>query len=176
MFMLQLNHSMSAEGDIISPVFDVYIIDSALNQYLLMLGEFHMDGFQDHANLILCYLIFLISTFITQITFLNMLVAIMGDTFDRVIAQRPTFSLNNKLELMADMKSIIDILGSKKWVGVGRPQEAAVRCLYSRHRPKRPTELSPARKRRHPLFCLLSFGFSEQVDLQPQAGQATLVC
>ena len=74
-----------------------------------------------------------------------MLVAIMGNTFDRVIAQRPTFSLKNKLELMADMKSIIDILGSKKWVGVGRPQEAAVRCLYSRHRQKRPTELSPAR-------------------------------
>ena len=65
MFMLQLNHSMSAESNIISPVFDVYIIDSALNQYLLMLGEFNMDGFQDHANLILCYMIFLTSTFIT---------------------------------------------------------------------------------------------------------------
>ena len=45
-----------------------------------------------------------------------MLVAIMGNTFDRVIAQRPTFSLKNKLELMADMKSIIDFLGSKKKV------------------------------------------------------------
>ena len=114
MFMLQLNHSMSAEGDIISPVFDVYIIDSALNQYLLMLGEFHMDGFQDHSNLILCYLIFLASTFITQITFLNMLVAIMGDTFERVISQRPTFSLKNKLDLMGDMKPIIEVISPKK--------------------------------------------------------------
>ena len=116
MFMLQLNHSTSDENDIISPVFGVYILDSALNQYLLMLGDFRMDGFQNHANLILCYLIFCSATFITQITFLNMLVAIMGDTFDRVIAQRPTFSLKNKLELMADMKSIIDFFGSKKHV------------------------------------------------------------
>ena len=65
MFMLQLNHSTSDKYDIISPVFDVYIIDSALNQYLLMLGEFNMEGFQDHANLILCYIIFITSTFIT---------------------------------------------------------------------------------------------------------------
>ena len=43
-----------------------------------------------------------------------MLVAIMGDTFDRVITQRPTFSLKNKLELMVDMKPIIDIFASKK--------------------------------------------------------------
>ena len=63
--MLQLNHSTSDKYDIISPVFGVYILDSALNQYLLMLGEFNTDGFQNHANLILCYLIFLISTFIT---------------------------------------------------------------------------------------------------------------
>ena len=81
-----------------------------------MLGDYSTDGFEDHSNLILCYFIFIVSTFITQITFLNMLVAIMGDTFDRVISQRPTFSLKNKLEIMADMKSIIDIFCSSKQV------------------------------------------------------------
>ena len=62
------------------------MIDSTLNQYLLMLGEFDLDGFENHANLTICYMIFILSTFITQITFLNMLIAIMGDTFDRVIS------------------------------------------------------------------------------------------
>ena len=42
-----------------------------------------------------------------QITFLNMLIAIMGDTFDRVIEQRPTFSLKNKLMILAGMENII---------------------------------------------------------------------
>ena len=62
------------------------MVDSTLNQYLLMLGEFDLDGFENHANLAICYMIFILSTFITQITFLNMLIAIMGDTFDRVIS------------------------------------------------------------------------------------------
>ena len=72
-----------------------------------MLGEFNMDGFEMHPNTAQCYLLFIFTTFITQITFLNMLIAIMGDTFDKVIDQRPTYSLKNKLMLMADMQSII---------------------------------------------------------------------
>ena len=35
--------------------------------------------------------------------------------------------------------------GNRQWVGVGRPQEAAARGLQPRHRPRKPTELSPAR-------------------------------
>ena len=72
-----------------------------------MLGEFNMDGFEMHPNTAECYILFAFTTFITQITFLNMLIAIMGDTFDKVIDQRPTYSLKNKLMLMADMQSII---------------------------------------------------------------------
>ena len=114
MYMLQLNVRLGGESNIIQPIFNLSIVDSTLNQYLLMLGDFNMDGFRYHANLAICYLIFLFSTFITQITFLNMLIAIMGDTFDRVISQRPTYSLKNKLKLMADMKSIINIMSRKK--------------------------------------------------------------
>ena len=40
-----------------------------------------------------------------------MLIAIMGDTFDRVMDSKPTYSLKNKLMLMSSMHSII---GSKK--------------------------------------------------------------
>ena len=114
MYMLQLNVRLGGESNIIQPIFNLSIVDSTLNQYLLMLGDFNMDGFRYHANLAICYLIFLFSTFITQITFLNMLIAIMGDTFDRVISQRPTYSLKNKLKLMADMKSTINIMSRKK--------------------------------------------------------------
>ena len=55
----------------------------------------------------LLWSLFIFTTFISQITFLNMLIAIMGDTFDRVMDQKPTYSLKNKLMLMASMKSII---------------------------------------------------------------------
>ena len=114
MYMLQLNVGNGEDSDIITPVFSLSILDATLNQYMLMLGEFNMDGFENHVNLYLVYSLFILSTFITQITFLNMLVAIMGDTFDRVISQRPTYSLKNKLRLMADMKSIIEFMGKSK--------------------------------------------------------------
>ena len=68
-----------------------------------MLGEFNMDGFRYHENKIACYLIFLFSTFITQITFLNMLIAIMGDTFARIIENRDLNSTKTKLELLSDL-------------------------------------------------------------------------
>lgn len=66
-----------------------------------------MGGFESHTNTALCFFLFFLTTFIMQITFLNMLIAIMGDTFDRVIEQRPTFSLKNKLMILAGFENII---------------------------------------------------------------------
>ena len=43
MYMLQQNSTNS--GDIIYPIFQNFLLDSFLNQYLLILGEFHIDGF-----------------------------------------------------------------------------------------------------------------------------------
>ena len=89
------------------PVFGNLLIDSLLNQFLLMIGEYNMEGFGDHDNKVLCYILFIITVLISQITFLNMLVAIMGDTFETVIEQKPTFSLKNKLMSLAAMESVI---------------------------------------------------------------------
>ena len=43
MYMLQQNSTNS--GDIIHPTFQNFLVDSTMNQYLLMLGDFHTDGF-----------------------------------------------------------------------------------------------------------------------------------
>ena len=42
------------------------------------------------------------STFITQLTMLNMLIAIMGDTFGRIMEAREVSGTKTKLKLMAD--------------------------------------------------------------------------
>ena len=83
------------------------LVDSVLSMYMLMLGDFSVDGYESHVNTALCFFLFFCTTFFLQITFLNMLIAIMGDTFDRVIEQRPTFSLKNKLMILAGMENII---------------------------------------------------------------------
>ena len=72
-----------------------------------MIGEYNIDGYEKHVSPMLCYALFIITVLISQITFLNMLIAIMSDTFEKVIEQRPTFSLKNKLMILADMESVI---------------------------------------------------------------------
>ena len=51
---------------------------------MLSLGEFSTDNYGEDAKDSLVWIVFILTTFITQITFLNMLIAIMGDTFARV--------------------------------------------------------------------------------------------
>ena len=50
-----------------------------------MIGDYKTDGFVKHSSPALCYLLFIITVIISQITYLNMLVAIMADTFEKVI-------------------------------------------------------------------------------------------
>ena len=50
-----------------------------------MIGEYNMEGFEAHPNTALCYVLFILTVLISQITFLNMLIAIMSDTFEKVI-------------------------------------------------------------------------------------------
>ena len=46
--------------------------------------------------------IFLGATFFTQITMLNMLIAIMGDTFDRISEKKKLYETRTKLDILAD--------------------------------------------------------------------------
>ena len=71
---------------LIQRAFNNTFIDSVVNQYLLGLGEFQYDAFASNPAGPLIWSLFLLSTFLTQVTFMNMLVAIMSDTFARVLA------------------------------------------------------------------------------------------
>ena len=94
-YMLQLNNQEGSGNDIVPPIFENFLVDSTLHQILMIFGEFNLDGFEGHINPVLCYAIFIVTVFMSQLTILNMLIAIMADTFDRVIEQRPTFQFQN---------------------------------------------------------------------------------
>lgn len=59
-------------------------LNTIVNQYMLGLGEFGVDSFGDSSNEILMWLLFLFATFITMLVFFNMIIAIMGETFNTV--------------------------------------------------------------------------------------------
>ena len=107
MGFLTLN-SIGAENEVVTGVFGSWLPDLLFNQYLLALGEFNMDGFETSPQTFVCYLFFIGATFITQITMLNMLIAIMGDTFGRIIEAKEVNAMKTKIELMKDLSLVIN--------------------------------------------------------------------
>lgn len=57
-------------------------INSILNVYLLMLGEFYFEDFSKGPNDEFAWIGFILATFIVLIVFMNLLIAIMGETFN----------------------------------------------------------------------------------------------
>lgn len=104
--MLNLNRA-EGDNDIVSTIFGFWIFDLLANQYFLSLGEFNTDNFEAGPQSILCYIFFFAATFIVQLTMLNMLIAIMGDSYGRVMENAEINSTKTKLELMNDISSLI---------------------------------------------------------------------
>ena len=81
-----------------------------INQYLLSLGDFvdTLGGYEEHPQSVLVWLIFLVTTFVTQITMLNMLIAIMGNTFDNVIEKKSLHAIQTRLSILGEYKNIVN--------------------------------------------------------------------
>lgn len=58
---------------------------------MMSLGEFETETFGDGPQTYLCYIFLLAATFLTQITFLNMLVAVMGETYSMVMESQTKY-------------------------------------------------------------------------------------
>ena len=68
---------------------------------MLSLGEFATDGYEGHPNEKLALVLFIFATLFTQVTFLNMLIAIMSNTFDSVMEKRSQNAYMQKLKFMS---------------------------------------------------------------------------
>ena len=101
--MIILNLKLDAESQVVDEVFGFWLVNMLLNQYLLALGEFSLDNFASNSHASLCYFFFICATFISQVTMPNMLIAIMGDTFEKVIENRTVNAIKSKLELMDEL-------------------------------------------------------------------------
>ena len=74
---------------------------------MLSLGEFNGDGYFAVGADRTVLLIFICSTFLASITFLNMLIAIMGDTFSRVSESKEQAALREQIRILADYCFIV---------------------------------------------------------------------
>lgn len=85
-----------------SNTYQVEFFDAMMNQYMLSLGEFDTENFKLRGHDVIVWMLFIATTFITQITFLNMLIAIMGDTFSRVTETKEQSALREKITILSD--------------------------------------------------------------------------
>ena len=104
-FMLHNNYS-DDNTDLLPSIFGNFFVDILFNQYMLSLGEFEHD-FDYHPQWYLCWIFLLAATFFTQITMLNMLLAIMGNTFDNVIEKRAVYIMHSQLQTMSEYADVI---------------------------------------------------------------------
>ena len=78
--------------------------------YLLSLGEFDYENFGERGSVsnILMWIIFVLGTFLLQITFMNMLIAIMGEVFTEVTERKKQSSLTERIALLNDFRVFVD--------------------------------------------------------------------
>lgn len=83
-------------------IFGYGFIDTFVNQYMLGLGDFATDRFEDNTHDKLIWLMFIMASFITNIVFLNMLIAIMGDTYAKVSQSWDRYALIERTCIFSD--------------------------------------------------------------------------
>ena len=70
---------------------------------MLLLGEFDVENFKDNPYTWMCFVLFGFASFISQIMMMNMLIAIMTDSYEKVIENASTNGTKTKLELLSDL-------------------------------------------------------------------------
>ena len=77
--------------------------------YMLTLGEFSYDGYSKGINSRLAWVFFVLATFICCIVFMNMLIAIMGETFGSLQENMEQSARSEQVALLKDFLWLLDI-------------------------------------------------------------------
>ena len=92
MFILNINRNVDTvcltdDGDVCEPIFEEAFgnqaVDSFVHAYLTGLGDFRTDSYAQADNGT-TWAMFLIATIVVQLIFMNLLIAIMGESFSRI--------------------------------------------------------------------------------------------
>jgi hypothetical protein len=85
------------------------VFDSWINQYLLGIGDYYFLTYAANNDRSLQWIYFITSTFFTNIVFLNMLIAIMGDTFDRLTEKKLRNGTIQQTQIIADFMQNLSV-------------------------------------------------------------------
>lgn len=88
--IILLQHNRSGNPDMDeTPIFDPFVaimpVDALLHAYLTGLGDFNKDNYSEE-DAVVVWMMFFFATILVQLVFMNMLIAIMGESFGRITA------------------------------------------------------------------------------------------
>ena len=83
-------------------------MDSFISVWNLALGDFKLENYANKTT-IMPFLAFLLISLITNIVFLNMMIAVMADTFNKMTEKRERNGLRERTMLYADFMQLLRI-------------------------------------------------------------------
>jgi len=98
--------------------------------YLLSLGEFATDGYNEGYNKNSAWMMFFFATVSIMLLFMNFVIAIMSEPFEKVKEEKVQYRYKHKLDLIVDNIELFDKekFGTlnKKYILVVKPEEELV--------------------------------------------------
>ncbi|CDW79229.1 wd-40 repeat protein [Stylonychia lemnae] len=83
-------------------------IGAFMHQYRMALGDFQLDAFSIQYNVTLVYILFILSSLFSTVILLNMLVALMGESYDRVNSTLENHRVREHLQLIVENEFLIN--------------------------------------------------------------------
>ena len=85
---------------------DQSFLNAVIYSFKLSLGDFSTTGYRGN-NQGSTWLVFVLATFLLQITFLNMIIAIMANTFEFVMERKQQTSMKERISILADFRFLL---------------------------------------------------------------------
>jgi hypothetical protein len=110
-FIINRNQIDAGEDEYVPAITGASVaLDSLISVYLLgALGDFDVGMYQAGYNKYVAIGMFLLATFLIQAVFMNMLIAIMGETFGQVLEAAEENGLREQVVLMADFLWLVNL-------------------------------------------------------------------
>ena len=85
------------------------LIDAILTIYFIMVGEFYTEDFKHGPNFVIIWPMFLVCNFLMAIVFMNMLIAIMTDTYNHIQSISEAAIIQEQAGLIQDHVWLLDL-------------------------------------------------------------------
>jgi len=83
--------------------------DALISSYLIMLGEFNTDDYSKGPDHDVAWVFFLLATFLCLVIFMNMMIAIMGNTYSTLLGDWEAVALHEQIKMIEDFKGAVNL-------------------------------------------------------------------